>query len=361
MKSEYMDLALALAREGAGRTSPNPAVGAVLVRDGEIVGRGFHTWAGVKHAEIVALAEAGERARGAILYITLEPCSHQGRTGPCADALIAAGVARVVAAMTDPNPEVAGTGFERLRGAGVEVELAPEYEAESTELNEAFVHAMRFGRPLVTMKAALTLDGKIAAFPGEAARITSDQARTHAQTLRHRNDAILTGIGTVLADDPLLTDRSGLERSRPLLRIVLDSKLRLPLESRMVQSARDDLLVFTTPDADLDRRDELQRRGIGVFMADGSYDAVLAFLSQAKCRSLLIEAGATINASALDAGIVDRIFFYYAPKILGGFDSLPVVGGAARAGDAPVRIERLKLHDVAPDEFAVEGYVHRNH
>src|SRR5437588_4269185 len=163
----FLDLALELARQGVGRTSPNPAVGAVLVRDGEIVGRGVHTWAGIRHAEIVALAEAGERARGATLYITLEPCSHHGRTAPCADSLIHAGVARVVAAIEDPNPEVAGRGFDRLRAAGIEVELAREYEQAAAQINEAFIHSMRTGRPLVTMKAALTLDGKIAARHGE--------------------------------------------------------------------------------------------------------------------------------------------------------------------------------------------------
>jgi diaminohydroxyphosphoribosylaminopyrimidine deaminase/5-amino-6-(5-phosphoribosylamino)uracil reductase len=355
-----MDEALRLARAGAGRTSPNPAVGALIVRDGVVVGRGFHTWAGVHHAEIAALKEAGEAARGATLYVTLEPCSHQGRTGPCADALIQAGIARVVAAMQDPNPQVAGGGFERLRAAGIEVEMAGEYATEAARLNEAFSHAMRTGRPLVTMKAAMTLDGKIAARPGESGWITSEQARGHAQTLRHGSDAILTGIGTVLADDPLLTDRTGLERSRPLLRIVLDSQLRIPLHSRLVQTARDDLLVFTTAAAPAQRVEELQRRGIGVLPSDGGFDDVLRFLSRAQYRSLLIEAGATLNASALEAAIVDKIFFYYAPKILGGLGSMPAVGGVGRTlGDA-VLLENITLHNVAPDEFAVEAYVHRN-
>jgi len=353
-----MELALERARQGVGRTSPNPAVGAVLVRDGEIVGRGFHTWAGVRHAEIEALVEAGARARGATLYVTLEPCSHHGRTGPCAEALIQAGVTRVIAAMQDPNPEVAGRGFDRLRAAGIEVQLAPAYEPAAAQINEAFIHAMRTGRPLVTMKAALTLDGKIAARRGDTGWITSERARAHAQTLRHASDAILTGIGTVLADDPLLTDRTGLERSRPLLRMVLDSKLRIPIESRMVQSARQDLMVFTTPEAEASRRRAFEERGVRVI--EGGLDAALVYLSREKYRSLLIEAGASVNASALDAGIVDKIFFYYAPKILGGLDSLPAVGGQARPRDNPVRIERLTLHPIGPEEFAVEGYVHRD-
>ena len=355
-----MDMALALARQGVGRTSPNPAVGAVLARNGIVVGRGFHTWAGVDHAEIVALAEAGSRANGATAYVTLEPCSHHGRTPPCTEALIYARVAKVVAAMTDPNPEVAGRGFERLRETGVEVELAPEYEDAAVHLNEAFVHAMRTGRPFVTMKAALTLDGKIGAARGDTGWITSEQARAHAQGLRYASDAIVTGRGTVVADDPLLTDRTGRERSHPLLRIVLDSQLRIPLVSRLVQSARDDLLVFATPAADGARRQALERRGVRVLLSDGGIPALMEQLSSEKVRAVLIEAGAAVNAAALEAGIVDKIVFYYAPKILGGLESLPVVGGEGRPRDNPIRIERLTLHQIAPDEFAVEGYVYRN-
>jgi diaminohydroxyphosphoribosylaminopyrimidine deaminase/5-amino-6-(5-phosphoribosylamino)uracil reductase len=356
MKSEHMDLALHMARRGLHRTSPNPAVGAVLVRDGTVVGFGFHTLNGIAHAEIRALAEAGDLARGATMYVTLEPCSHQGRTGPCVDEVIRAGVAKVVAAMVDPNPQVSGRGFERLRAAGIEVELAAGYEETAAQLNEAFVHAMRTGRPLVTMKAALTLDGKIAARRGDKGWITSEQARAHVQTLRHASDAIVTGIGTVLADDPLLTDRTGEERSRPLFRVVLDSKLRIPLDSRLVRSVEDDLLVFATPPADEDRVEALRRRGVRVLVSDGGFLELLNDLRIREFRSLLIEAGAAVNASALEAGIVDKIFFYYAPKIFGGPSSLPVFGGEALA-----RIERLTLHNIAPDEFAVEGYVHRDH
>src|ERR1700736_1917338 len=237
MPLPYMDEAFRLARQGLGRVSPNPAVGAVLVRNGEIVGRGFHTYVNKKHAEVLALTEAGERARGSTVYVTLEPCSHHGRTGPCADALIEAGIAKVVAAMEDPNPLVAGAGFVRLRDAGVDVELAPEYTAAAVQLNEGYLHAIRPGLPLVTLKAALSLDGKIAAPEDNSGWITSERARAHVQHIRHASDAIVTGIGTVLADDCLLTDRTGLERSRPLLRIVADSRLRLPLDSRIVASS----------------------------------------------------------------------------------------------------------------------------
>jgi len=355
-----MDLALDLARQGEGRTSPNPAVGAVIVRDGIIVGRGFHTWTGVDHAEIIALREAGDAAHGATVYLTLEPCSHHGRTPPCAEALVGARVSKVVAAMTDPNPEISGRGLERLRAAGVEVEFAPEYEDAATKLNEAFMHAMRKGRPLVTMKAAMTLDGKIAAGHGDTGWITSEQARAHVHRLRHASDAIVTGIGTVLADDPLLTDRTGLERSRPLLRVVLDSSLRIPLESRIIQSVKGDLLVVCGTDADMERKQKLETRGVRVLITDGTWTDLLADLSRDRIRSLLIESGATVNASALEAGVVDKIFFYYAPKIMGGLTSLPAVGGGGRSRDNAIRIERVTLHTIASDEFAVEGYVHRD-
>ena len=215
MNTAYVREALELARQGRGQTSPNPMVGALLVRDGQVVGRGVHTYADKKHAEIRALEQAGEQARGATLYINLEPCSHLGRTGPCAEAIVAAGVSEVIAAMQDPNPLVSGRGFGILRQAGVKVEIAAELTAQAEKLNEAFVHYMRAGRPLVTLKTALTLDGKIAAPDDNRGWITSEVARAHVQQLRHDADAILTGIGTVLADDCLLTDRMGLDRSRP--------------------------------------------------------------------------------------------------------------------------------------------------
>src|ERR1700751_5505354 len=216
--SHLMEEALELARRGRGRTSPNPAVGAVVVRDGEVIGRGFHTWAGIDHAEIIALREAGESARGATVYITLEAFSHCGRTGPCADAIVQAGIARVVAAMEDPNPQVSGRGFERMRQAGIEVVIENEYTAAAEAMNKSLVHFMRTARPLVTVKAALTVDGKIAAPQDNVGWITSEVARADVQQVRHLSDAILTGLGTVLEDDCLLTDRSHLERARPPLR-----------------------------------------------------------------------------------------------------------------------------------------------
>jgi diaminohydroxyphosphoribosylaminopyrimidine deaminase / 5-amino-6-(5-phosphoribosylamino)uracil reductase len=369
MNPDHMREALDLARQGRGLASPNPMVGAVLVRDGQVVGRGFHTYAGMRHAEIIALEEAGERARGATLYLNLEPCAHQGRTPPCADALIRAGVARVVAPIEDPNPQVAGEGFRKLRAAGIAVDLACDFAAEATKLNEPFLHFMRTGRPLVTLKTAITLDGKISAPDDNRGWITSERARAHVQELRHDHDAILTGIGTVLADDCLLTDRTGFARSRPLLRIVMDSQLRLPLDSKMARSALGDLLVVTTSAAPAERRQLLEARGIQVAVMDGpggraDLRGIIQWLGRHTYLSLMIEAGSKLNWTALETCSVDRIFFYYGPKILGGLEALPLAGGIGRRrrSDA-IRVHDIVIHSIPPDEFAVEGYlhVHGNH
>lgn len=366
MNPFYLQQALALARQGESLASPNPLVGAIVVQGDEVVGRGFHTFAGVKHAEILALEQAGDRARGATVYVTLEPCSHQGRTGPCADALIAAGVAKVVAASQDPNPLVCGAGLERLRKAGVAVEMALEFQAEAEKLNEPFFHFMRTGKPLVTLKSAVTLDGKIAAPEDNTGWITSERARTHVQQLRHNSDVMLTGIGTVLADNPLLTDRSGKGRSRPLMRVILDSTLRLPVHSRIVDSAEKDLIVATTSASSAERRRALEGAGVEVRVFDGpggrvDIRDVISLLAQRRYLSVMIEAGSKMNWSSLEAGVVDKIFFYYAPKILGGMMSLPVAGGSGRRSrvDAIV-LERTQIHLIPPDEFAVEAYVKRD-
>ncbi len=367
--TDFLSLALDLAEQGRGQTSPNPAVGSVIVRDGEIVGRGFHTWAGVKHGEIVALEDARERAQGATVYVSLEPCSHSGRTGPCADALIAAKVRKVVAPTLDPNPQVAGSGFERLRAAGIEVEIDRTHAARARRINEAFFHYMETGRPLVMLKAAVTLDGKIAAadeMPGEEqAWITSELARKHVQTLRHNSDAILTGIGTVLADDCRLTDRTDLPRSRPLLRIVIDSQLRLPPESKMVRSVQNDILAVTTTACSAERRRKLESLGVRVEVLerrDGrvSLEAIVELLAREKYLSLMIEAGSRVNWAALESGVVDKIFFYYAPKILGGVHSVPVIGGkGVKERGHALRFQDVQVHHIAPDEFAVEAWCQR--
>ncbi len=363
MSSEYIREALELARQGEGRVSPNPAVGAVVVKDGQVAGRGFHTWQGVKHAEVLALEEAGEAARGATLYVSLEPCSHQGRTGPCTQAIIDAGVARVVAITEDPNPAVAGQGFQRLRAAGVEVMVDGRLSEEALDLNRAFFHFMRTGLPLVTLKSALTLDGKIAAPEDNSGWITSERARAHVQQVRHRHDAILTGINTVISDDCLLTDRSGQERSRPLLRIVVDSLLRLPLDSKMVASCQKDVLAVCTSVAPEWRREALAGKGVEVLVADGpggrpDLAKVVRELAARKYLSLMIEAGSKVNWAALESGVVDRILFYYAPKILGGMQSLPVAGGIGRRRrvDA-IRFHGTKVQTIPPDEFVVEAWL----
>ncbi len=365
MIAEYMRLALDLAREGVGRTSPNPAVGAVVVRDGRVAGRGYHTWAGLKHAEIIALDEAGGEARGADLYVSLEPCCHDGRTGPCTEAIVRAGIARVFAAMQDPNGKVCGQGFVRLREAGIEVAIAREFTTEAEALNEPFVHYMRTGRPLVTLKAAVTLDGKISAPDDNEGWITSERARADVQRMRYESDAIMTGIGTVLADDCLLTDRSGRERSRPLLRVVVDSQLRLPVHSKIVTSADGDVVVATTTAAPAERRAALERRGIRIWTLNGrggrvDLRSVVETLAREQRLSLMIEAGSKLNWAVLDAGIADKIYFYYAPKLLGGIESLPVAGGTGRRSrrDA-IRLSNVRLHPIPPDEFAVEAWFQR--
>jgi len=367
----FLCQALDRARQGIGRTSPNPCVGAVVVKGGgTVVGTGTHTYDGLKHAEILALEQAGENARGATLYINLEPCFHQGRTPPCADALIAAGIVRVVACMQDPNPKVSGQGFAKLRGAGIDVSLGL-LEEEAKALNESFAKYIRHHIPLVTLKAAMTLDGKIAPPPRQSpaaensARanwITGEAARAHVQELRHQSDAILVGVGTVIADDPLLTDRSGRPRRRPLLRVILDSRLRLPLESRAVKTAADDVLVLCSF-AEEKKKNKLLKQGIRVHQlptatSDGhpEMSAVVRLLGEMEITSLMIEGGAMVNGAALASGIVDKVFLYYAPTILGG-TAVPFAQGTGFAGiaDAPC-VKSIRLHRFAGD-FAVEGYL----
>jgi diaminohydroxyphosphoribosylaminopyrimidine deaminase / 5-amino-6-(5-phosphoribosylamino)uracil reductase len=371
----FLRRALDLARKGIGLTSPNPCVGAVIVdRNGEIAGEAFHTYEGVKHAEILALEQAGEGAHGATLYINLEPCSHLGRTTPCAEALIAAGIKRLVACMQDPNPVVSGKGFERLRDAGIEV-TSGILEEQSRALNESFAKYIRQHTPLITLKAAMTLDGKIAPPAAESHNptalevggatggwITSEAARAHVHELRHQHDAIMVGVGTVIADDPLLTDRSGRARRRPLLRVILDSRLRLPLHSRVVQSANNDVLVLCSF-AEARRKKQLQQHGIRVHQIpvgnpEGRPDlaAVARCLGQMEITSLLIEGGAMVNWAALASGIVDKVFFYYAPKILAGTGSVPFARGEGFAHSNAAYVRSIKLHRLGED-FAVEGYL----
>lgn len=373
---QHMRRALDLARAGVGLVSPNPAVGAVVVdASGREAGAGTHTYDGVKHAEVLALEQAGQASRGGTLYLNLEPCSHQGRTSPCADAVIAAGIRRVVCSMQDPNPRVAGQGFANLRDAGIAVQVGL-FEAEAKKLNESFAKYIQSGKPLVTLKSAMTLDGKIAdaskpgtepgcAMPAtEGARsgyhwITGEIARAHVQQLRHQSDAILAGVGTVLADDPLLTDRSGRPRRRKLLRVILDSYLRIPLTSRVIQTADNDVLVLCSI-AEEQPRQALEAKGIRVLQIastdDGRPDlaSIIKSLGELEITSLLIEGGALVNGAALASGQVDKVFLYYAPKIFGD-GVVPFIAGESLHGKAQC-VQKFELHRFGED-FAVEGYL----
>jgi diaminohydroxyphosphoribosylaminopyrimidine deaminase / 5-amino-6-(5-phosphoribosylamino)uracil reductase len=326
-----MQHALELARKGIGLASPNPMVGCVIVREAQIVGEGFHQYEWRDHAEVVALKSAGHKARGATLYVTLEPCNHTGRTGPCTEAIIAAGVERVVAATEDPNPVNSGRGFDRLRAAGLDV-LTGVCEVEARDLNEAFACWIRTHKPFVTLKSALTLDGQLA-LPRSKKKsgkpsgrrgnwITSEESRAEVHRMRHAADALLTGIDTILVDDPWLTDRSGLARRKPLLRVVLDSKQRLSPEARIVRTSDDDLLVFTAAALNSAKALKLQSAGVEVVRLktkNGRIDlsAVLAELGRREILSVLLEAGPRLNGAALAAGIVRKLILFYAPKIAG--------------------------------------------
>jgi diaminohydroxyphosphoribosylaminopyrimidine deaminase/5-amino-6-(5-phosphoribosylamino)uracil reductase len=375
---QFLQRALDLARQGIGLASPNPYVGAVIVdAQGNIAGTGSYTYSGAKHAEVLALEAAGSKARGGTLYINLEPHAHQGRTPPCTDALIAAGIRRVVAAMPDPNPKVSGLGFEKLGAAGIQVEVG-QLQEPARRLNENFARYIRHRVPLVTLKSAVTLDGKIAPPPAEAAEtrapsafsghwITGEAARAHAHELRHQHDAILVGIGTVLADNPLLTDRSGRPRRRPVLRVILDSHLRLPLDSPLIRSAKSstansadnsDLMVFTSA-TDARKITELKSQGVRVetlppTTADGHPDlaAVLRRLGELEITSVMIEGGSTMNGTALSAGVVDKVFLYYAPEILGA----AAVPFASNVAFREIKVKVKHLHRFGED-FAVEGYL----
>ena len=327
---QYMRQALAIAQYAIGRTSPNPMVGAVIVRDGRIVAQGWHRQAGTPHAEINALQQAGHLAQGATMYVTLEPCSHYGRTGPCADAVIAAGIKKIVVAMNDPNPLVAGKGLKKLREAGIEVVegiLAPD----AATLNEIFIKHISVQMPFVVLKSAMSLDGKIAAFTGHSQWITGPESREHVQKLRDCYDAILVGIGTVLADNPSLTTRLPYKGKNPI-RIIIDSMARTPLTAHVVTDGLVLTIIVVSPEAPEDKINALRSCGVEVLIAkrkQGGIDLRQLFkiLSGRDVTSILIEGGASINASVLEANLVDKICWFIAPKIIGGQGALGSVGG----------------------------------
>ncbi len=349
----WMQRALELARRGIAVTSPNPAVGCVILdREGQVAGEGWHEYDLLEHAEVVALKiaaqHAGERLCGGTAYVTLEPCNHTGRTGPCTEALIAAGLSRVVAATIDPNLTVAGHGLERLRAAGLQTSVGV-CEKEARRLNEGFAHWSQHKRPLVLMKVAMTLDGCIAPPAGvHSARepywITGEAARAAVQPLRWQADAALTGIDTVLADDPMLTDRSGKRRRRALQRVVLDSALRMPLDSKMVKSAQNDVVIFTVS-KDQARIHELRSRGVRVEVLPAEagrvpLGRVLDLLGSEGILTVLTETGTRLNTALLAGGLVDRVHLFISPQIMGS-DAVPAFRGMANSiRMAEVEVER---------------------
>ncbi len=349
----WMQRALELARRGIAVASPNPVVGCVILdRAGQVAGEGWHEYDLLDHAEVAALKvaaqHAGERLKGGTAYVTLEPCNHTGRTGPCTEALLGAGLSRVVAATADPNPSVAGHGMDRLRAAGLKTTLGV-CQPEARRLNEGFARWSLHRQPFVLMKVAMTLDGRIAPPAGqhllrEPYWITSEAARAAVQPLRWQADAALTGVDTVLADDPMLTDRSGLRRRRPLLRVVLDSALRMPLNSKMVASAQNDLVVFTVS-ADEARIKELQNRGVRVEVLPAEAGRVplakvLDKLGQEGILTLLTETGTRLNTALLAGGMVDRVHLFVSPQLMGS-DAVPAFRGMPRALRlAEVEVER---------------------
>jgi diaminohydroxyphosphoribosylaminopyrimidine deaminase/5-amino-6-(5-phosphoribosylamino)uracil reductase len=354
-----MEHALDLARNGIGLASPNPTVGSVIVKDGAILGEGFHEYDRKDHAEIVALKQAADRARGATLYVTLEPCNHTGRTGPCTEAIISAGISRVVAAMEDPNPKTRGAGFGRLRAAGIDVESGL-FEAQAQTLNEAFAHWIASRMPFVTLKSAMTLDGQLALPKPRKGKkrewITSEESRSEVHRMRHASDALLTGIGTILADDPLLTDRSGLPRRRRLIRVILDTRLRLSPKSRIVQTADGDLLVVTAAPLKSPKARKLQNAGVDLIQVKRTRNgldlgAVLKELGRRDILSVLLEAGPHLNSVALSSGLVHKLVLFYAPKISGD-NRVPFVSSIAKT--MPSLLVRT-IRQIGPD-VAVVAY-----
>ncbi len=341
-----MARALKLASKGVGQVSPGPLVGCVIATsEGEIVGEGFYVYEEIKHAETLALEEARVNAKGAIAYVSLEPHAHYGRTAPCTDALLNAGVKRVVAPIEDPNPQVSGKGFEHLRSAGIEV-CTGLMAREAERLNEKYLHFMRTGRPFVHLKLATSLDGKVATRTGDSRWITGEESRMRVHGLRHEYDAILVGAGTAIADNPLLTDRSGRPRRRPLTRVVLDEDLRLSPESQLAKTAAEaPVVVFTSANAETSRAGPLESRGVEIVRDESNGRDLLSLLEQLGSRllqSVLIEGGAGVAGSFLYAGLVNKVTFFIAPMIIGGRTAPNAIGGRG----AESLTDAIQLEDV---------------
>lgn len=362
---KYMQQALELARKGEGRTTPNPPVGAIVVRGGRIVGRGFHPKAGQPHAEIFALREAGDQAEGADLYVTLEPCSHQGRTGPCCEAVALAGINRVFVGCLDPNPQVSGRGIAYLEQQGREVESGL-LESECRRLISPFAKHVTTGLPLVILKSAITLDGFTACASGDSQWVSGEASRTHVHRLRDCVDAIMVGIGTVEHDDPRLTTRLE-EGGRDPLRVVVDSSLRIDESAAILNlDSEAATLIATTDRAPTDKARRLEKKGIELLRAtgaDGQVDltALLRHLGQRQIQSVLLEGGASLSGSALKQGLVDRVMVFVAPKLLGGGDGLGIFAGKGVTSMA----DALHLEDVRTsrlgDDLLIEGEIRHVH
>ena len=356
-----MRRALELAARGCGQVSPGPLVGCVIVDgSGQIIGEGFYLYDRIKHAETLALEQAGARALGATAYVSLEPHAHTGRTPPCTLALINAGIKRVVAPIEDPNPLVSGKGFAHLRAAGLEINTGL-LAHEATQLNEKYIHFMRHARPFVHLKLACSLDGRIATRTGDARWITGEEARARVHELRHEYDAILIGAGTAITDDPLLTDRSERPRHRPLMRVVLDETLRLSPNSRLARTAHDaPVIVFTSEHAEARSVTALQDYGVEVVLdAQGGRNlvTVLDNLGRRSIQSVLVEGGANVAGRFLDQGLVNKASFFIAPIIIGGSDAKAAVGGVGvmKVAEA-VRLHDVKITQHGPD-VEITGYI----
>lgn len=357
-----MGRALELAARGVGLVSPGPLVGCVLARDHEILGEGFYVFEDIKHAETLALEQAGNNASGATAYVSLEPHAHYGRTSPCTDALIAAGVVRVVAPIEDPNPKVSGRGFEHLGRVGVAVEVGLMAQ-EAEQINEKYFHQMRTRRPFVHLKLAMSLDGKIATRTGDSRWITGEKSRARVHELRHEHDAILIGAGTALADDPLLTDRSGRKRRRPLVRVLLDESLQLSPDSKLaLTTAEAPVLVFTGSSPEQARQAELAAKGVELITDKAvgrDLMKVLENLGSREIQSVLVEGGAGVAGKFLDAGLIDKISVFIAPIIIGGSEAPNAVAGIGvqRITDA-LRLRHVEVIDRDGD-LEITGYLRK--
>ena len=364
-----MRRALQLAESAIAFASPNPQVGCVLVNPrGEVISEGAHRYDHVDHAEVVALKQAraaGHSTQGATAFVTLEPCSHHGRTGPCADALIEAGIAHCIIATGDPNPQVSGRGIARLQAAGIEVQVGL-LQAEARALNHAFAFSITHQRPFVTLKAALSVDGQLAPPPSLRTAtapffLTGPAARADVQRLRHASDAILTGIGTVLADDPLLTDRTALPRRRPLLRVLLDSDLRVPVTAKLLNPVQDDLWIFCAPQSSLNLNKELTARGAHVVPIARQHDGldlseILQHLQRAKILSVLLEAGSALNGAFLRHNLVDQVILFYAEAELGPH-AIPFAANAPTSFALEQSLVQVEKRQVGRD-MRVSGLLH---